>query len=484
MTRATASVGDVFGVAFSPEDFDSSDLLFVLTGEDTVNTAGTIEQLSVSRSINRGIGQGSATLVSPTVPVDDLRHGVRLDILAFDSPLDAGLIGSTRVGDHSIELTTGGFERVELSLQEFGHAVLSDRRVSQTVRDERLSAALERLLTRAAPGLSLSYELDSDPLVSETISFEPALRAIERLVDGRGRVVSEETTIRVVPFPTEVRGELRAQDITPPELRRRGDDLLTRVRVEGGSETTGVPEAAAPQVSSFRDLTDGSRRRTLTTSVGEVSSARIRTRTDSESATLVVRLHPTDADGEPVNPDDPSRDFTSKRLNARFLADDGFSTVLFSDHTISSPNPALIVEQTGTESIAIGGTVTDGDFAPAVRDVTTQRPTVVAVSDAGARQRFGRRDGKLTRENISSFSEARQAARRKLRRSSEPREELRVQAASQFSHSLRPMDAVEVTIPRLNFDRETFLVAQVDRTLQAANLTTDLRLRQPPGFNT
>jgi prophage tail gpP-like protein len=128
--------------------------------------------------------------------------------------------------------------------------------------------------------------------------------------------------------------------------------------------------------------------------------------------------------------------------------------------------------------------VTDGEFAPAVRDVTTQRPTVVAVNDATARQRFGRRDAKVTRNNISSFDEARQAARRKLRRSSEPREELRVQAASQFAHSLRPMDAVDVTIPRLNFDRETFVVAQVDRTLQSANLTTNLRLRQPPGLNT
>jgi len=399
--------------------------------------------------------------------------------------LTSGLerIGRLRMADATLALRADGQTlEADVQLENWLWATLRDRLVTGRIRDEPLADALQRIIDREAPDITLDYQLSVNPTVSATFDAEALRVAVTSLIGSRGQAFADGTTLRVRDLPSSTSGSL---DLTDLQLLTRSitdNGLATRVRVDGGTLAVRIPDATQSAVDGFVDLTNGRRTVQLSTAISELDRVELRTKHNGADGQLVVRLQADDG-GQPVAPDNPQRDIASRKQGATFVSPDGRTAFEFPEHDIPTQDPWLLVEQQTSESGPTPFTIGVGsDGNPTVTDVQSRQPLVVETRDGPAESEYARRDVRVQDKSLSSFDESVERGERVLDRKSSPSDELVSPALSTAAYNAQLLDAYDISIAPFSLS-EPFVVTDITTTIETRQLTRSLTFRQPPGFD-
>jgi len=483
-----------------PPSGPSTDPLTTWTGSQLVGSldfsagvGSTVEQASVELVGDLAITASTDALTIPTTVPATVTGGDAEDIFKpgnvvtvdVNHDLTTGLerIGRLRMADATLALRTDGetFE-ADVQLENWLWATLRDRNVTARIRDEPLDAALQRLIDREAPTLTLDYTLSNNPTASATFDAESLRTAIVSLIGSRGQAVADGDTLRIERLPDSTTGTFDLADLRLPTRQITDDALATRVRVDGGTLAVRVPGAVRPDVSTFVGLLNGRQTVRLSSAVSELDRVGLRTKHSGADGQLVVRLQADDG-GSPTAPDDPQQDIASRGQTASFVSPDGQTAFEFPEHDIPAPDPWLIIEQQTNEQSPTGfeiGLGSDGNVA--VTDVQSRQPLVVEVRDDAATTEYGRRDTRIRDESLSSFGESQTRAEQLLTRRNSPSDELVSPALSADAYNASLLDAYDISLPPFELS-EAFVVTAIQTTIDTRQLTRSLTFRQPPGFS-
>jgi hypothetical protein len=259
---------------------------------------------------------------------------------------------------------------------------------------------------------------------------------------------------------------------TPISVERVDDDLINRVRIDGGTDA--ALDAEQPNQSATVRVDDSTRRIfQIETRKSEIDSIELFTDPDPNATEgLVVRLQAA-RNGSAVDPTDAESDITRRELAPDFLAQSGLTTFTMPDHDLApAENPFIIVEGAGSVGHDIGvdsnNTVTFRSFHPF--------PLVARVADSGSVTEFRRRDLRRRDDQLENEQAVEDAAQSPLRHRTEPKRRLTATAATPRAHQLRPGQAVSVSdIPVSDVSGE-YIVTERGTNFDGTQLQTDLTL--------
>jgi hypothetical protein len=260
---------------------------------------------------------------------------------------------------------------------------------------------------------------------------------------------------------------------TPILIRRVDDNLINRVRIDGGNDK--AIDASQTTQSSFVRVTDSSRQVFQVPSrKSEFDSVEIFTDKDTTAEEgIVVRLQAA-RNGSPVDPSDTESDVARRELAPPFLNNFGFTEFTMPDHDLApSDDPFVIVEGAGGTGHDIG---TDSNGNVTFR-VLFPYPLLARASAGGSVQEFRRRDFRRRDEQLKSEQAVQDAAQATLQNRTEPKRRISATAATPRAHSLSPGEAVEI---RSDFPvadvTGVYLVAERQSSFNDSRLDTRLTL--------
>lgn len=457
------------------------------TGDDSVI------DMSVSSGAGQTIGSGSVTILADSNDADAIQMGHRLDVY-LDTSGSLDLFGSTRIGDYDITTKPGpGPTEVSAELHNYVFSLLRDRQFTGRVSDESARAALERVVNREVPEVNVRQNFlsngagPSEP-VTRTYSSTRVLDLVGDLAPSSLLIGADGTDLLMFPLPDSPGPTLGPDDVSAPSLKISGEPT-TRLRVEGGD--IDVPAGPSqPNGPLTKPLAEDGEPVIYTTHLsptdaGQISRLDLETSHPETDGKLIARLHPDD-DGSPVAPGEQTAAIVAKSLDATFVSPDGTTTIEFPDHSFTG-DPWLVVTQerpdANTAPISVAGEERIDDFTPKVMDVKSPLPLSLIVSDDDATAEYGRRDGTVQRDSVSSFGELSNVAESELERRSSPREELTFEARSSTARSVSLLEAVTVDLPSLFDSPRPFIVTEASHVIENSRVKTELTLTQPKGFD-
>jgi hypothetical protein len=419
------------------------------TAQDAIDS-GTIELESVDRPLQTGrVTSG-----------DRLEFFVRL---AGESSLTRRLTAIAR--DISEQVTAGsGIRLVSIEITDFVFSVLSFRVSDAGFVDEDAGDIVDSLVAADAPEVGRSQIETVGRDVTLSINGRKTLDVISQDLAASGdAVVAQDGTDIVFTSLSQVtpQFDLSTDDLhTPVTIQRVDDDLINRVRVDGGIDSS-LDDEQPVQNATVR-VTDSSRRVFQVASrKSEIDSVEVFTVKDSAADDgIVVRLQ-AERNGSAVDPTDRESDVASRELAPDFIAENGFTTFDLPDHSLApAENPFVIVGGAGPTGHEIG---TDGNGNETFRAFFPFK--LLARAQAGNSQaEFRRRDLRRRDDQLNSEQAVSDAARGALRRQKEPTRRIEADAATTRAHELRPSDAVAVPNFPVSDVTGTYLV--VDRSTQ------------------
>lgn len=264
-------------------------------------------------------------------------------------------------------------------------------------------------------------------------------------------------------------------DITGVYDRSINDDALANsVRVDGGDNFAVENENLNPDTFEAIDATS----RIVfgyNTRKSETDRIRLYTRRNTNASpgdNLRLRLQAANSAGDaPIAPDDESSDVVQKQLTSEFLAEDGFTEFIFSDHTLPARDMYVIVEGTGNHEVGIAS---NGD--PVYKQFYPF-PLLAVQENFESIDEYRRREYAERDQSLRSRTSVKDRVNEVLHDRSRPNDRLNVEAESKRAHELRPGDAV--FFERLRDDISgTYAVLDRDDAYDGTNLTTTLTLQE------
>jgi hypothetical protein len=363
------------------------------------------------------------------------------------------LVGDPSISTRSVlvarditdELTAGGgVRRVNIEASDFVTAVLSFRTSDGSFEDTDVGTVVDTLVGRDAPevGRSQIQTVGRDTTIN--INGRKTLDVITQDLQPQGDaiVASDGTDLVFKEIDTVVpKFDLEIGDFhTPIQVTRIDDDLINRVRIDGGTDS--ALDSEQPTQTSTVRVTDSNREIfQIPTRKSEIDSVDIFTVKDaSANEGLILRLQAA-RNGSAVDPNDRESDVARRELAPNFISDNDFTEFLLPDHDLApAEDPFVILEGAGSTGHEIG---TDGT-TPTHR-AFFPFPLLARASAGGSASEFRRRDFRRRDEQLDSEQAVQDAAQAELRHRTEPKRRLSASAATPRAHQLRPGEAV--TIP-------------------------------------
>jgi hypothetical protein len=440
----------------------------------------SLETVSGTESAQDPIDSISIGLEATNNPVPGARitSGDRLEFrvrLAGEPALSTRSVVLAR--DIRDELTAGGgVRRINIESTDFATSVLTFRVSDGSFETTDVGTVVDSLVAAAAPevGRAQIETVGRDTTINingrktfDTITqdLQPQGDAIVA-TDGRDLIFKRLDT--VTP-----QFDLDISDLhTPITVERVDDELINRVRIDGGTDS--ALDAEQPTQSATVRVTDSNRRVfQIPTRKSEVDSVEIFTvKDDTASEGIVVRLQAA-RNGNAVDPTDRASDVARRELASPFIADNGFTEFILPDHDLApAENPFLIVEGAGPTGHEIG---TDGSGNETFR-AFFPFPLLARASAGGSVDEFRRRDLRRRDDQLDSEQAVQDAAQAALRHRTEPKRRISAAAATPRAHRLRPGEAVDVSDFPVADVSGTFILTERRTDFQGTRLDTQLTL--------
>ena len=340
----------------------------------------------------------------------------------------AGLIK----GPIEVEYTNAYDSHLTFDATDFAFGILDDRIITKAAKETPAGEIVREIVDQVAPELNadgVEYNFDQTDYFANSRN---GLKAVMDVADQADAILSG--TGRTIHFrdPNQIEADftLQWQDIGPPSVRYNDDDLVTRLRVDGGT---------APETYDSQQVQTGYATITQDDPViqqfkmpkNKVAEIELWTRPTGSNSNYVVRLQ-ADDNGSPVNPSNNREDIAKKTLSHEFIGQDSFTTFLFPDHNAPGRTLWMIIQTEGDEQ-EIG--VNDLGV-PAYR-AKYEYPIAIDKEGPTADQyRTIHRQRK--RENLSTFAAANDFAEGALEHSKHPETVLEADVQSARLHAVDP----------------------------------------------
>ena len=448
--------------------------------EPFVVVSDALVAVDVTETAQDAIDSGSITLEATDAPLGDERitSGDRLEFFvqfAGENTLQRRWTAIAR--DVTDELTAGGGVRqLAIEATDFVFTTLSFRVADGGFESEDVGTVVDSLVGAEAPEVGRSEIETVGRDVTISINGRKTLDVLSQdLAPAGDAVIAQDGTDLVFRALRDVGPAfaLGLEDLhTPVSVSRVDDELVNRVRIDGGTDVAlddeqPVQSATARIDDSTREVFQVASRKS------EIAAVELYTVPDAAAENgLVVRLQAA-RDGSAVNPDDRESDVARRELAPEFLADSGFTSFQLPDHDLApAENPFVIVEGAGATGHDIG---TDGSGNVTYRALFPY-PLLARSEAGGSQQQYRRRDLRRRDEQLDSEAAVQDAARAALRRRGQPQRRISATAATPRAHRLRPGEAVAVPDWPVEDVRGTFVVTERSTRFERTRLDTELTL--------
>jgi len=448
--------------------------------EPFVVVSDALVAVDVTETAQDAIDSGSITLEATDAPLGDERitSGDRLEFFvqfAGENTLQRRWTAIAR--DVTDELTAGGGVRqLAIEATDFVFTTLSFRVADGGFESEDVGSVVDSLVGAEAPEVGRSEIETVGRDVTISINGRKTLDVLSQdLAPAGDAVIAQDGTDLVFRALRDVGPAfaLGLEDLhTPVSVSRVDDELVNRVRIDGGTDVAlddeqPVQSATARIDDSTREVFQVASRKS------EIAAVELYTVPDAAAENgLVVRLQAA-RDGSAVNPDDRESDVARRELAPEFLADSGFTSFQLPDHDLApAENPFVIVEGAGATGHDIG---TDGSGNVTYRALFPY-PLLARSEAGGSQQQYRRRDLRRRDEQLDSEAAVQDAARAALRRRGQPQRRISATAATPRAHRLRPGEAVAVPDWPVEDVRGTFVVTERSTRFERTRLDTELTL--------
>jgi len=448
--------------------------------EPFVVVSDALVAVDVTETAQDAIDSGSITLEATDAPLGDERitSGDRLEFFvqfAGENTLQRRWTAIAR--DVTDELTAGGGVRqLAIEATDFVFTTLSFRVADGGFESEDVGSVVDSLVGAEAPEVGRSQIETVGRDVTISINGRKTLDVLSQdLAPAGDAVIAQDGTDLVFRALRDVGPAfaLGLEDLhTPVSVSRVDDELVNRVRIDGGTDVAlddeqPVQSATARIDDSTREVFQVASRKS------EIAAVELYTVPDAAAENgLVVRLQAA-RDGSAVNPDDRESDVARRELAPEFLADSGFTSFQLPDHDLApAENPFVIVEGAGATGHDIG---TDGSGNVTYRALFPY-PLLARSEAGGSQQQYRRRDLRRRDEQLDSEAAVQDAARAALRRRGQPQRRISATAATPRAHRLRPGEAVAVPDWPVEDVRGTFVVTERSTRFERTRLDTELTL--------
>jgi hypothetical protein len=379
--------------------------------------------------------------------------------------------------DVTDELTAGGGVRnINIESTDFVFTSLSFRVSDGSFDSVDAGTIVDSLVAADAPevGRSQIETVGSDVTISVNGRKTLDVIAQDLAPAGDALLAQDGTDLMFQSLSTVTpQFSLTLEDLhTPVSINRVDDDLINRVRVDGGTDNALDDEQ--PNQNGTVRVTDSSRRTfQIDSRKSEIDSVEIFTVKDaSASDGLVVRLQAA-RNGSAVDPSDRESDIARRELAPSFIAQNGFTEFILPDHDLApAENPFVIVEGAGSTGHEIGvdtnnnNAITFRAFFPF--------PLLARASNGGSITEFRRRDFRQRDEQLDSEQAVQDSAQAALRHRSEPERRINAAAATPRAHQLRPGEAVTVSNFPVADVSGTYVVTERGTSFDGVRLDTEL----------
>jgi hypothetical protein len=381
--------------------------------------------------------------------------------------------------DVTDELSAGGGVRnIDIQATDFVFSVLSFRTSDGAFDAVDVGSVVDSLVGDDAPEVGRSQIETVGREVSISVNGRKTLDIITQdLAPAGDALLAQDGTDLIFKSLNTVTPEfdLTIDDFhTPISIQRVDDDLINRVRIDGGTDRA-LDDEQPTQTGTVR-VTDTNRRVFQVASrKSELDSIELFTVKDSTADNgLVVRLQAA-RNGNAVDPTDRESDVARRELAPPFIETNGFTEFILPDHDLApAENPFVIVEAAGSTGHEIGvdtntnNAVTFRAFFPF--------PLLARASDGASVAEFRRRDFRQRDEQLDSEQAVQDSAQAALRHRTEPKRRINAAAATPRTHRLRPGEAVRVSdVPVPDVFGE-YLVTERATSFDGVRLNTELTL--------
>jgi hypothetical protein len=440
----------------------------------------SLQSVDATESVQDVIDSVSITLESTGRPLSGQRitSGDRLEFrtrLAGEQSLTTRFVAMAR--DITDELTAGGGVRnIDIEATDFVFSVLSFRTSDGAFDSVDAGTVVDSLVAANVPEVGRSQIETVGNDVTISINGRKTLDVIAQDLAPTGdALLAQDGTDLVFQSLSTVTPQfnLTLDDLhTPVSIQRVDDELINRVRIDGGTDSA-LDDEQPTQTGTVR-VTDSSRRIFQVESrKSEVDSVEIFTVKDSSADNgVVVRLQAA-RNGSAVDPTDRESDVARRELAPPFIETNGFTEFIFPDHDLApAEDPFIIVEGAGSTGHEIGVDTNNND-AVAFR-AFFPFPLLARASDGASVAEFRRRDFRQRDGQLDSEQAVQDAAQAALRHRTEPKRRINAAAATPRTHQLRPGQAVRVSEVPVADVSGSYIVTERSTSFDGVRLDTEL----------
>jgi hypothetical protein len=365
---------------------------------------------------------------------------------------------------------------VDIEATDFVFSALSFRTSDGSFTNTDVGNIVTSLVGAAAPEVGRSQIESVGRDISISVNGRKTLDVITQDLQPAGDaiVAQDGTDLIFEPIGTVTpQFNLTVEDLhTPISVQRVDDELINRVRIDGG-EDSAVDDEQLTQTTTTR--VDDSTREIfqVASRKSELDSIEIFTVRDPQATEgLIVRLQAA-RNGSAVAPTDQTSDVARRELAPSFIAQNGFTEFLFPDHSLApAENPFIIVEGVGSTGHEIG-TDSNGNVAFSAK---FPFPLLARASAGDSVEEFRQRDLRRRDDQLSNADAVENAAKAALRHRSQPKRRISANAATPRTHRLRPGQAVRVSDIPVTDVSGTYLITERTTSFDGVRLDTDLTL--------
>jgi hypothetical protein len=440
----------------------------------------SLQSVSATESAQDVIDSASITLESTGRPLSGERitSGDRLEFrtrLADEQSLTTRSVLLAR--DITDELTAGGGVRnIDIEATDFVFTVLSFRTSDGSFEAVDAGDVANSLIAEDCPEIGRSQIETVGRDVTLTVNGRKTLDIVSQDLAPVGDALVAQDGTDLVFRPLEdvsSKFSLVPDDLhTPIGVQRIDDELINRVRVDGGTDSALDDEQ--PTQSATVRVTDSSRQTfQIDSRKSEIDSVEIFTVKDTTASEgLIVRLQAA-RNGSAVDPTDTESDVARRELAPDFIADNGFTEFLLPAHDLApAEDPFVIIEGAGSTGHEIK---TDGSTPPTPTFRAFFPFPLLARATAGdSVTEFRRRELRRRDDQLSSEQAVQDTTQSLLRHRTEPKRRVSAAAATPRAHRLQPGEAVDMSAIPVDDVTGDYLVTERQTAFDGVRLDTEL----------
>lgn len=394
---------------------------------------------------------------------------------------DLRWMGMARNLELSEESTDNFF--LTINAEEFAPCVMAIRSAYATYEDRQISGTTNSICNEILRDNCPELSTDRLPTVTDTTTIylrgQTVLETMASLAVRAGRLLVSDGFYVDLTQPQTITPQFTATqgtDVGTFETTINDDNLVNDLRVEGGTGHDPESQSAQTIVNGYEDITQTDRIfYQINTRKSSIERVEVWTHKTGSGENFIARLQ-KDQNGAPIAPNDNKSDIVSRNLAPQFVDPDGYTSFLFSEHTLPEPFPWLILETDGPVGQEIG---VNTNVTPPAPGVIPHFPYQIILNrtSPGSIDVYRRREDKVSNDSIGTFAAARDKATEVLATRDEPIIQVTLTAYSDRMHALHPGTVITLANEKARAVGD-FVVLETRDLYETGQLNTELTLKQ------